>query len=65
MGRALQHLIPEHGRRRESGSALQGRFAVHAAIAGALAVLGLAALIYSWKHRRPGKADHGIQTKAE
>jgi hypothetical protein len=38
-------------------AAAEHRLAIHAAIAGVLAVLGLAALIYAWKNRRPRKAD--------
>ena len=41
-------------------TAAEHRLAVHAAIAGALAVIGLAAFIYAWKHRQTRKADHGI-----
>lgn len=41
----------------EQIAAAEHRLAVHAAIAGVLAVLGLAALIYAWRNRRPRKAD--------
>jgi hypothetical protein len=41
-------------------AAAERRFTVHAAIAGVLAVLGLAALVYAWKHRRPRRTDGGI-----
>ena len=39
-------------------AAAEHTFTIHAAIAGALAILGLAAVVYAWKHRRPRKADH-------
>ncbi len=46
-------------------AAAEHRLALHAAIAGALALLGLAAFFYAWKHRRSLKADRGIQTKRQ
>ncbi|WP_433345876.1 hypothetical protein [Micromonospora sp. CA-111912] len=47
----------------EEIAAAEHRLAVYAVVAAVLAILGLAALIYAGKHRRPRKADHGACTK--
>ncbi|MFJ8582061.1 hypothetical protein [Micromonospora sp. NPDC093277] len=39
-------------------AAAEHRLTVHTAIAGALALIGLAAFSYAWKHRRSRKTDH-------
>ncbi len=41
-------------------AAAEHRLAVHAAISGALALIGLAAFFYAWKYRRSRKADHEV-----
>ncbi|EWM66789.1 MULTISPECIES: hypothetical protein [unclassified Micromonospora] len=41
-------------------AAAERKLALYAATAGALAVVGLAAVIYAFRHRRSRRADHGI-----
>ncbi|MFI0791997.1 hypothetical protein ACH4OY_04730 [Micromonospora rubida] len=41
----------------EEIAAAEHRLAVYAVVAGVLAILGLAALIYAWKHRRSRMRD--------